>query len=581
MKKLKKIRVVQFEPKPRAPEENAANMIDIINAAKKDEIGLVVFPYNAVEANITASDFEPEPFVVDCNDAATSVIAASEGISVLFSSLVRDDEGNQAYWKIFAENGKLSAYGELLDSYTTLTSEYSGKFAVVSTLDYFDEEDTPELERGVKFLVVEATSHFTRDREEEHFGNLSKIAKKEKLPLAYANIVGVNNIGKIVRTYRGDSAVFDARGRCVELATPYTECSITFSPEECNRNCSKREIPPQNSSDIGTVAETLRYGMKKLMEQLGIKRVVIGVSGGIDSAVSTALYGSIMPPEDILLVSMPGPFTSGTTRNLGRDLAKNIGARFAELPIGESVELTKRQFADLITEGPHGAMAGAWSLTPFAVENVQARDRGTRLLAAAAAAFGGVVSCNANKDECTVGYGTLYGDISGWLCCLGDLWKGEVYAVGRYLNDKVYKREVIPEGIFKIKPSAELSEKQAVEKGLGDPLNYPYHDKLFRCWVEDGFTPYECLEWYMDGTLEEMIGYEGDVDKIFATPADFIADIERWWNLYRGLSVAKRIQAPPVMAIGSSPFGELDEPQGKPYYGRRYRELKEKILGSH
>ena len=576
MKKIKPVRIVQFEPKEIGPWENAERMAAMIRKAREDGVGLVVFPENAIAADGT----DPALDLGDLADATDAVVTASEGLSVVFNGYL-DDAGAAAF--ILAEDGKLKAYGAPEENMEPLVSAYSGKFAVVPYEDLVNEEvvDECEFPKGTSFIVAGDMSRYSRDGDTPASVQemASRLAKTAGLPVFYANGVGVGNKGKVVEIHRGDSAVFDARGRRVALATPFEECALTLSPADCGRKCALRELGVREEG-IAELVEALRNGLRKFMAQMGVRRVVIGVSGGIDSAVSTALYGSILKPEDILLVSMPGPFTSATTRGLARALARNIGARFAELPIGESVELTKRQFAELVTDGPHGAMAGAWSLSKFAVENVQARDRGSRILAAAAAAFGGVVSCNANKDECTVGYGTMYGDITGWLCCLGDLWKGDVYAVGRYLNEKVFKREVIPEGIFNVKPSAELSENQAVEKGLGDPLVYPYHDRLFRAWVEDGFTPCDCLETYFEGTFTDIIGYDGDLAELFPTPADFIADLERWWNMYRGLSVAKRLQAPPILAVGGAPFGEEPESQGAPYYGRKYRELKEKLLSA-
>src|SRR5690606_12749571 len=120
-----------------------------------------------------------------------------------------------------------------------------------------------------------------------------------------------------------------------------------------------------------------------------------------------------------------------------------------------------------------------------------------------AAAFGGAFTCNANKSEMTVGYSTLYGDLGGFLANLGDLWKGEIYSLAEFLNREVYGREVIPPGTIKIKPSAELSAQQNVDKDQGDPLFYPYHDALFRSWVErwQRATPEDNLRWYMDGEL--------------------------------------------------------------------------------
>jgi NAD+ synthase (glutamine-hydrolysing) len=578
MKTPKPVRIIQFKNKSGAPLENAARMINIIDKARKDGVGLVIFPDCAIQGIYSGFNVFNSAFVEDCDKAAKNVVAASEGISVLFGAMICNDEDLPYDRIVFAEDGREVSTDEIDDT-TSLVSKYSGKFCFVP--DFFMikcEADEPTSEPDAKFIVACHNWSYDRYNLDETHADLSAMANAANRPVFYASSVGIQDQDKHVNIYRGDSAVFDARGRRVALATPFEECALTLSPADCGGKCSMREIPIADE-DVGELTEALRYGLREMMAQTGVRRVVIGVSGGIDSAVSTALYGSILKPEDILLVSMPGPFTSATTRGLAHQLAKNVGARFAEIPIGESVELTKRQFAELVTDGPNGAMAGAWSLSSSAVENVQARDRGSRILAAAAAAFGGVVSCNANKDECTVGYGTMYGDITGWLCCLGDLWKQDVYDVGRYLNDKVFRREVIPEGIFKVKPSAELSEKQAVEKGLGDPLVYPYHDALFRAWVEGSASPADTLGWYMNGELREKLYLtDVDVDKLFPTPADFIADLERWWNLYCGLSVAKRLQAPPTLVVSHCPFGTITSSQSGPYYGSRYKELKAKAL---
>lgn len=408
--------------------------------------------------------------------------------------------------------------------------------------------------------VAIATNGFTVGSDiESEMAKCAALAKSGGKHVVVAGASGVRDGGKAIRVLAGISGVFTPDGAWHEILPRLKPGFATFTLD------AALSAAPAGAFETGFAdrARAIRHGVGAFMERLGIGRVVVGVSGGIDSAVAASLYASLLPPEDILLVAMPGPFTSQTTRRLARELASNLGSRFAEVPIGEAVELTCRQFAELRSEGPGGGIAGAWELSPFAVENVQARDRGSRVLAAAASAFGGVVSCNANKAETTIGYGTLHGDIFGWLSCLGDLWKGEVYDMGRFLNSEVFGRDVIPEGIFKIRPSAELSEAQAVEHGLGDPLDYPYHDRLFRFWVEDGATPDDCLRFWRDGSLAGRIGYDGDLRASFAKDADFEADLMRWWRLYRGLAVAKRLQAPPVLAVSRRAFGEFPEIQRK------------------
>ena len=222
------------------------------------------------------------------------------------------------------------------------------------------------------------------------------------------------------------------------------------------------------------------------------------------------------------------------------------------------------------------------AVSSFLAENIQARDRSSRILAALAAAFGGGFSCNANKAETSVGYSTLYGDQAGFLAALADLWKHQVYDLARYMNEHIFKREVVPQATIDIVPSAELSDAQNVDEGKGDPLLYPYHDYLFRAFVErwEKATPEDILDWYVKGTLEQQIGCEkGLVKKYFQTPKDFVADLERWWNLFSGLAVAKRIQAPPILAVSRRAYGfDHREAQNGAYYTRAYRNLKEALL---
>ena len=153
--------------------------------------------------------------------------------------------------------------------------------------------------------------------------------------------------------------------------------------------------------------------------------------------------------------------------------------------------------------------------------------------------------------------------------------------LGHYLNDKIFNQEVIPDEIFKISPSAELSAEQTVGVG-GDPMIYEYHDFLFRAFVErwDKASPSDILRWYMEGTLEEIIGCpKGTVKKYFPTNKAFIDDLERWWKLFSGFAVAKRIQAPPIISLSRRAYGyDHREAQLIPYFSLEYQCLKTNLL---
>ena len=316
--------------------------------------------------------------------------------------------------------------------------------------------------------------------------------------------------------------------------------------------------------------------------QARVKGFVVGVSGGIDSAVAAALYVDAIGAENVLLINMPSQFNSATTKGLAAQLADNLGCRHMIVPIEESVAHTVTQLTEIPIMGKPAAEGEHLTISSFVRENIQARDRSGRVLSTVAAAWGAGFTCNANKAESTVGYATLYGDQAGFLSALADLWKYQVYDLARYLNEAVYGQEVIPQGIIDIVPSAELSDAQNVDEGKGDPIRYLYHDYLFRAFAEENCIPEDILTHYADGDLEKFIDCaNGLVAEYFPTAADFISDLERWWGLYTGMAVAKRNQSPPLLSVSGRAYGS-DHPESQigAYETIRYRALKEKLLGN-
>lgn len=621
-----RVRLVQLEVHPGRPEENTERMLFRIAAARADGIELLVFPELAVPGYLLGDEWERSAFLRLCEACGERLRVAAQGIAVVFGNVAvdwdrRNEDGRvRKYNAVFvAENGcfcvstgtalpfvpkvlqpnyrcfdddrhffdlRRLAVERGCTAADLIAPVVTERFRLGCLLcedawsaDYALSPGRMLAAKGAQVLVNISCSPFTRDKNQKRNRVFDALAREAGRPLLYANTVGVQDIGKTIYTFDGECCVYDGQGHVVEGPAAFGEGDLTL---EVPLDGSAFGQPVTLAHDgVQAVTRAILFGTRIFMQRLGVKRIVIGVSGGIDSAVAAALYGKLVDPSDLLLINMPGPFSSLTTQNLARTLADNLGALYADAPIMDSVEQTQRQFAGLALTGPRGRTAGSLVLTPLAMENVQARDRGCRVLAAAAAAFGGVFTCNANKAEIAVGYGTLYGDIAGWLANIGDLWKGQVYEVAKHLNEDCYARPVIPSGSFTIVPSAELSTFQAVDKGQGDPLIYPYHDRLFQSWVErwDRATPEDVLQWYVDGRLEQEIGYEGQVRVLFPTTAAFIADLERWWNLYQGLSVAKRLQAPPVMAVSRRAFGfDQREAQLGVRYTPAYVELRRRML---
>lgn len=618
-----KIRLVQMDVFPGRPRENLAGMIQSIDRARQAGIQLIAFPEMAIPGYLLGDEWERPAFLRECEACGEQVREAARGITVVFGNVGLD-------WKRINEDGRVRKYNALFIAEAgrflgpasgvypfvikTLMPNYRefddsrhfydvrklaaeqgmtvdaligpvktalGRIGAVLCEDAWDHDySVSPLQilgrHGVDFVINVSCSPFTFNKNHKRHRVFSAAAARLGRPLLYVNNTGIQNNGKTVFTFDGSSCVYDGQGRTVAAARPFAEGVVDYVVDPVGTPSS---VIPPHEDDVAMLGIALEYGTERFMKLCGVERVVIGASGGIDSAVVAALYGRILPPDRLTLVNMPSRFNSGTTINLARQLAANLGCGYAEIPIDESAHLTLSQITGAEVTGPAGCRRLA--LTGFQMENVQARDRSSRVLAAVASAVGGVFTCNANKSEMTVGYTTLYGDLGGYLASIADLWKGEVYAVGRYLNESVYGREVIPAGCFTVVPSAELSAAQAVDEGKGDPLIYSYHDCLFRTWVEEWnrSTPEENLQWYSEGTLERRIGYAGRIGDVFATPAEFIADLERWWTHYQGMGVAKRIQAPPVLAVKRRAFGfDHRESQLGARFTQRYLQLRQQVL---
>ena len=549
----------------------------------------------------------------------------------------------------------------------------------------------------IDLIVNCSSSPYTVHKQEHRHTLFSAQAKQYNTPIAYTNHVGIQNNGKNICIYDGCSTLYDVNGSVVEevpsfentvrptllkdtlwqpLSHTSSEHKATFKDSTVSRHISENNSADKNdiynacdtydSDDldnshnshlstnsnhtlattphyIPTLFKALQYGLRQFLTQTGIKNIVIGASGGIDSALNAALYSTVLPPENLYLVNMPSRYNSDITKDLAYQLARNIGCHYGAFPIEEGVSATIEQLENtsftkyntpVIPELHHHGNVHATTmqdvkentvssekdvnqtvlyssdqtianydeqrhiesdsnttsflqLSTLDKENIQARDRSSRILAGIASAVNGAFTCNGNKTEFTVGYATMYGDLAGFLAVTGDVWKMDVYALARYMNEHIFQREVIPQGSIDVVPSAELSDAQDVTQGLGDPLQYEYHDCLFRAFVEgtphtrphQRLTPEDILCAYEKGTLEHLLGLQNPVSHYFTSTEQFINDLERWWKSFNGLAVAKRIQSPPLFLISERAFGaDLSESQLKPYVSRGYETCKSRLL---
>jgi NAD+ synthase (glutamine-hydrolysing) len=262
--------------------------------------------------------------------------------------------------------------------------------------------------------------------------------------------------------------------------------------------------------------QALDLGLRDYVRKNGFGEIVVGVSGGIDSAVTAALAVDALGPERVHCVSMPSRYSSEETRTDARLLAENLGCDFRELPIEPVVEA----YTDVLAEPFAGREPD------LAEENLQARIRGT-LLMALSNKFGWLLVATGNKSELSVGYATLYGDMAGGFALLKDVFKTDVFRLARHLNERA-GRELVPQSTIDRPPSAELRENQRDEDSLPP---YPELDRVLEAYVEE------------DRTLEELSAEGFDPDVV----ARAVALIDR--------SEYKRRQAPPGVRLRPKAFG--------------------------
>lgn len=615
------------------PLANFTTCAEMVKSATSDDVDLIVFPELAIPGYLIGDRFEELDFIEECEYFAAKLCSlATSKLTIVFGSVARFEtisgeprngfDGrpaklNVAY--IATDKGVEYRVKTLLPNYREFEEprhfrdnrwvydnmpdgswdmfkvfDICGKKLGITICedgwdsDYSVSPIAKAVERGADMVLNLSCSPFTLGKNksrEKHFGGH---AAKFHVPIVYVNAVGIQNNGKTIFGFDGSSEAWNRNGEMVAQARMYQE--ILFDVEYKNddiRLISNDAIPQLGHSEIEDVYATLKNGISLYMEQSGLKRVVIGASGGIDSAVAAAMYVEAIGPENVMLVNMPTRYNSQTTIGLAEQLAANLGCYFCSVPIEDSVSLTKRQIDGLVARNVNNKSLEL-KLSGFNMENVQARDRSSRVLAAIASAWGGVFTNNGNKTEISVGYASLYGDVAGFFAVLGDLWKYRVYALGRYVNSLKPDGKAIPDEIFSIVPSAELNAEQSLDKGKGDPIVYPYHDRLFASWQEwwNHAGLEAALEHYLAGDLANFLNQgekteltEELIRKHFPTVTDFVADLEYWWKQFKGMAIAKRVQAPPIMAVTRRAYGfDYRESMCGVYFTSRYLNLKSKAL---
>lgn len=363
-------------------------------------------------------------------------------------------------YREFEEPRHFSALGKLCDRYdtsidNTLTPITINGVKIGLTIcedGWDDDYDIKPIDvlvnNGAELILNLSCSPFTLGKNKSRNRVFGGHAKKHKIPVIYVNAIGLQNNGKTIFTFDGSSVAYDKNGAIVYQCKSFVEAiqlieyvDGNIAPVYSNQLVSDDGI--QDENDIVMIHDALIYGIRKYMRMSGLRKVVIGSSGGIDSAVSAALYVEAIGADNVHLVNMPSKFNSNTTISLAQQLADNLGCWYTTVPISESVELTTKQITQC---GMHRLRHKPFNLrlSDFNLENVQARDRSSRILAAIASSVGGVFTNNGNKTESTVGY-CVMPNMGIWtnkgFKTIGDVMVGESHGINNHVLQTVKSRK--------------------------------------------------------------------------------------------------------------------------------------------
>ena len=337
---------------------------------------------------------------------------------------------------------------------------------------------------GAKLLLNIASSPFTSGKIQLRHDMLKAIAIERQVPVVYVNQVGGND--QLV--FDGSSMAFNARGELCARAKSFEEDLVIFDAAEGLGPAREAEVRPGPASDIEAIYQALLLGLRDYVSKCGFAKVIVGLSGGIDSSLVATLAADALGPENVLGVSMPGPYSSSASFRDAETLARNLGIDFRAIPIRSIFEDYLVTLDPAFEDRPRDATE----------ENIQARIRGN-ILMALSNKFGSLVLSTGNKSELSVGYCTLYGDMAGGLAVIADVPKTLVYDLARYANRA---GERIPLASLEKAPSAELRPNQTDQDTLPP---YDVLDVILRAYIEENLCAEEIIEKFrLDPELVEQ-----------------------------------------------------------------------------
>src|SRR5574341_1189163 len=405
------------------------------------------------------------------------------------------------------------------------------------------------VQNGSKIIINSSSSPWTFGKNEARDRRimfLKKDSGNDFVPFLYVNCVGAQNSGKNIVVFDGGSTVYNSEGSPVILAnTNYEEELLVFNISEISKISTASRI---KEGKIERKFRAIIRGLRHLNDILGyVPHCVIGLSGGIDSAVVTSLLTISFGSQSVTAVNMPTKYNTKETKESARYIAERLGIEYMIIPIGELVELNR-----IILLAQTGSNTQTRTLDRVLEQNIQAKVR-MQILSNLAQKFKGIYINNGNKWEIATGYCTLDGDARGAIAPVGDLTKSEIIQMAVYLNEHIFHTEIIPQNLIdlKILPGAELEYQQK------NPMKLGYHCALIEAFMNyNAKSGNDIMQWYIDGSLEENLGVTTRILRKYNlnNPIEFTKDLE-WFIDQVEKSVFKRIQGQPIILLTKTAYG--------------------------
>ncbi len=521
-------------------EGNSAKIIKNINKAKNEGADLVVFSELSVTGYYPHDLLEKKEFIQKAEETVLKIAELCLGIAAIIGAprINKQERGKKLYNSaFFLADGKVQSVHNktLLPTYDVFDEyrhfepnkkfnvvDFKGeKIAVTICEDLWDEQPTAnefgkdklyqtspmeELSSmGPDFVVNISASPFSYNQETWRKDILISKAKKYKVPILYVNQVGAQT--ELV--FDGGSVWMNKIGEVTKELKYFEEDFLIVDTQNPGEKTVQRE-----TDYIEKIHDALVLGIRDYFHKMGFRSATLGLSGGIDSAVTAVLAARALGSDNVRVLMMPSKYSSDHSLEDARQLADNLKIKYDIVNIQTAVDAFEKELAPLF-EGKS---------PDITEENIQARARGIYVMALSNK-FGHILLNTTNKSESAVGYGTLYGDMNGGLAVLGDVYKMDVYRLSRFMNKD---EEVIPENTIVKPPSAELRPDQKDTDSLPE---YEDLDKILFNFIELNKSPKEIM----------ALGFEEEV----------VRKVIRMVNM----NEYKRFQAAPVLRVSSKAFG--------------------------